>query len=261
MGFEGKVALITGGTSGIGFATARLFCKKGAKVVIVGRTLEKGKEAEKAIVQEGGEALFIQGDVSKAADVGNIVHKIIERYGRIDILFNNAGIQMEGLYKPIEETTEEDWDRMLNINLKSVFLCCKYVVPIMKKQGHGVIVNTGSTLGLVGQAGMVAYCSSKGGVIQLTKALALELAPYNIRVNCVCPGTTAQHIIKDGKEMFILYGKSQDPEKIKARIALHPLGRVAAPEEIANAVLFLASEDASFITGVALLVDGGYTAQ
>jgi len=255
MSLIGKVAIITGGTSGIGQATARLFCREGAKVVAVGRTWSKGEETIQLIRKEGGDALYIQGDVSKAVDVQSMVNRTLEKYGRIDILFNNAGMQL--FYKPLEETSEEEWDEIIRVNLKSVFLCSKYVVPVMKRQGGGVIINTASTLGFVGQAGFVAYCASKGGVIQLTKALALELAPYNIRVNCVCPGTT----VKATDKGFIAYGKLLDPEKVKERVRLHPLGRLATPEDVANAVLFLASDRSSFITGSALVIDGGYTAQ
>lgn len=265
---QGKIALITGGTSGIGLATARLFCKEGAKVAIVGRNVLKGEKSVELIKREGGEAIYIQADVSVSADVKNMVKRTLENYGRIDILFNNAGTQqwkeaelksqqLSNSLKTLEELTEEDWDTIINTNLKSVFLCCKYVVPHMKKQGGGVIINTASTLGFVGMAGCAAYCASKGGVVQLTRALAIELAPYNIRVNCVCPGTT----VAETSEGFVLYGRKISDEAIRARAKSHPLGRLARPEDIAHAVLYLASEESSFVTGTALFVDGGYTAQ
>jgi len=251
----GKVAVITGGTSGIGRATARLFCKEGAKVVVVGRTASKGEETVNIIKKEGGEVFYIRADVSKNDDAQNVIYKTIHKYGRIDILVNCAGIQL--FYRPIEEISEGEWDNMINVNLKSVFLCSKYVVPIMKKQGGGSIINIGSTLGVVGQAGFCAYCASKGGVIQLTKALALELAPNNIRVNCVCPGTIVE-VRSDG---IFAYGRPLDPETVKARVKLHPIGRLGTPEDVANAILFLASDKSSFITGATLFVDGGYTSQ
>lgn len=250
---KGKVAVITGGTSGIGRATAKLFCREGACTVVVGRTPYKGEETINDIKKEGGEVFYFQADVSKNEDVKKMIHGTIERYGKIDILVNCAGIQL--FYRPIEEIDENEWDDIMKINLKGTFLCSKHVVPFMKKQRYGVIINLGSTLGVVGQAGYSAYCASKGGVIQFTKALALELAPYGIRVNCVCPGTTVE--VKP--EGYFAYGRRLDRETVESRIRLHPIGRLGTPEDVANAILFLASDKSSFITGTLLLVDGGYT--
>lgn len=255
MRLKGKVALITGGTSGIGRATARLFCKEGAKVAIVGRTKEKGEETLRQIKAEGGDILYICADVSNPVDVMNMVKKTVDEYGKIDILFNNAGISMN---VPLEDMSLEVWNKIMDVNLKGVFLGTKYTIPIMKKQGKGSIVNTASTFSVVGGGkGTVAYCASKGGVLQFTKSAALELAPYNIRVNCICPGTTMG--MKEGE--VISYGKIIPREYMEARAKLHPLGKVGMYEEVAYAVLFLASEESSFSTGSALFVDGGYTAQ
>lgn len=243
---EGKVAIITGGGSGIGRAISILFANEGAKVVITDLIKEKGEETMKLIKEKGGEAIFIQADVSKASDVQEVISAAMKKYGRIDILCNNAGIPSFG---SVIEMSEEDWDKVINVNLKSVFLCSKYVAPEMLKGGGGTIINIASVLGLIGSQGEAAYCASKGGVISLTRAMALDFAP-NIRVNCVCPGSVLtpmyERIISQKKLMPGSF------EKI-------PLKRGAKPEEIAHAVLYLASEDSSYITGSLLVIDGGWT--
>ncbi len=248
-----KVAVITGGNSGIGKATAILFAKEGAKVVISGRDLEMGREVVDTIKKFGGKAAFIRADVSKEAEVKNLIDFAIRLYGKVDVLFNNAGVELQ---KPVTETTEEELNNVLNVNLKGTFFGCKHAIPHLIKQGGGSVINTASIAGLVGSPGLAAYCASKGGVVLLTKQVALDFAKSGVRVNCVCPGATMTPMI----ERFV--SKSPNPEKTFEDLAkMHPMGRMAKPEEIANAVLFLASDESSFVTGQALAVDGGLTAQ
>ncbi|RLG40077.1 MAG: short-chain dehydrogenase [Thermoproteota archaeon] len=247
---EGKVAIITGAGSGIGRATALLFAEEGAKVVICD-IAESGAEVCKEITERGGEAIFIKVDVSKAKDVAYLIEKTIERYGRLDVLVNNAGIPSSGT---VLDITEAEWDRVLDVNLKGAFLCSKYAIPEMMKGGGGVIVNVASVLGLVGGKGEAAYCASKGGLIALTKALALDFAEYKIRVNCICPGS-----VETPMRQRIMASKA--PEERRAAELKIPIKRVARPEEIARAILFLASDESSYMTGSTLVVDGGWTAQ
>jgi len=253
MKLKNKVALITGAGSGIGRATAILFAKEGAKVVVADIAKEAAEETVKLIKEAGGDAIFALADVTKASDVQKMIETAVNHYGRIDILFNNAGVN---IMAPISETSEELWDKIISINLKGVFLGCKYAAPVMIKQGGGVIINTASTFAFVGALNFSAYCASKGGVAAFTRALALELAPYKIRVNCICPGTIETPLVRQ------IWEKSGKPEEMReSRLKLHPIGRLGKPEDVANAALFLASDDSSFITGTALFVDGGYTAQ
>jgi NAD(P)-dependent dehydrogenase (short-subunit alcohol dehydrogenase family) len=251
-----KVALITGGTSGIGRATGKLFCREGAKVVIAGRTVARGEETVEMIKKEGGEATYVQTDVSKASEVKNLVREALRKYGRIDILFNNAGVHSPRAHARLEEASEEEWERVIDVNLKGVFLCTKYTVPIMKNQGGGVIINTSSTYSFVG-GGDIAYCASKGGVLAFTKAVALELGKYHIRVNSIHPGTT----VGTTPNGYVSFGRPFSRERYETRARQFPIGRLGSYEDIAKAVLFLASDDSSFITGASLLVDGGFTAQ
>jgi NAD(P)-dependent dehydrogenase (short-subunit alcohol dehydrogenase family) len=252
MKLKGKVALITGGTEGMGYATAELFLREGARVVITGRSREKGRRAVRSLRKQG-EAIYIQGDVSRAADAKRMVSKTVSQFGRIDILFNNAGIYVE---KTAENTTEEEWDRVIDINLKGTFLVSKYAIPHMKKQLSGVIVNNSSDAGLIGNRSCPAYCASKGAVTVMTKAMALDYAKYGIRVNCVNPGTIDTPMLLREAEA------SADPAEYLMRTnAESPIGRVGRPEEVARAVLFLASDESSFVTGAALSIDGGMTAQ
>lgn len=247
MRLKNKVAIITGGTSGIGLATAKLFLKEGAKVVIVGRDAKKAKNLNKNLH-------FIEGDVSKEEDVEKIIKDSYKKFGKIDILFNNAGIEFSG---NVCDTKSEDWNKVIDINLKGVFYGCKYAVPFMKKNKNGgTIINTSSVAGLVGFENLSAYCASKGGVTNLTRQVALDFAKDNIRVNCICPGAIDTPMITEYLKK--VPNKKQAKEGLKN---MHPLGRMGKPEEVANAVLFLASEESSFITGQAIAVDGGFTAR
>lgn len=247
--FKNKVAIVTGGSSGIGRATALAFVKKGVKVVIA--DWKENQETMDLIENLGGEAIFVKCDVSKAADVKELVEKTIATYGRLDYAFNNAGI--EGTSAPVQDCTEENWDKTIGVNLKGVWLCMKYEIPEMIKQGKGVIVNTSSVAGLVGFQGLPAYVASKHGIIGLTKTAALECAKLGVRVNAVCPGVIQTSMIDR------LTGNKK--EAIEQFTGLEPVGRLGQPEEIANAVIWLCSDEASFVTGVAMPVDGGFVAQ
>jgi 3-oxoacyl-[acyl-carrier protein] reductase len=244
-----KVSLITGAGSGMGRASALLFSAEGAKVSVADIDKKSGEQTADLIKQKGGEAIFIQADVAKAADVERMITTTVKTYGRLDILFNNAGLPMS--FTPIEEVEEELWDRIMNVNVKSIFLSAKYAVPHMKKQGGGAIVNTASIIGIRARPKMSAYTASKGAAIMLTKQLAIELAPFRIRVNCVNPVATETPMLAQ----FI--GKGDLEEGRKSYIASIPLGRLAQPEDIARAALYLVSDDASIVTGACLDVDGG----
>jgi 3-hydroxybutyrate dehydrogenase len=253
-----KVALITGATSGIGKAAAILFAKEGAKVVVVGRDLKRGEEAVKEIKSNGGEAFFVQADVSRAADAKKTVEEATKKYGKVDVLFNNAGLV---LVKPLIEMDEEEWDRVIDTNLKGAFLLSKYVVPKMIENRGGIIINTASVFGFVAAPNYVAYCASKGGIISLTKAMALELAAFNIRVNCICPGSVSTPMSK--YEVSILSRlRGVNEEQILEEIdKSQPLGGWIKPEQIGQAALFLASNESFPMTGEALIIDGGFTLQ
>ncbi len=251
--FEGKVALITGGSSGIGRATAIAFAKKGAKIVIASRREKESEETVAMIKEIGSEAIFVKTDITKATEVENLVNQTINTYNRLDYAFNNAGT--EGILGPSIEQTEENWNQVINTNLKGVWLSMKYQIPQMLKNGVGAIVNNASTFGLVGFPNVSIYCASKHGVIGLTKAVALEQATAGIRINSVCPGM----IQTDMVDRF--FGESDESEGKVKMLAAHPIGRIGKPEEIANAVVWLCSDAASFITGHSLTIDGGYTIQ
>ena len=251
---NGKVALITGGTRGIGYATTLLFLKEGAKVAIIGRSEKHGKEAIAKLKNAGfKDVVFIQGDVSKSTDAKRMIQTTVKQFGQLDILFNNAGIWIEGT---VETASEADWDSVIDVNLKGTFLCSKYALPYLKKT-KGVIANTASCDGLVAEPECVAYCASKGGVVLLTKAMALDHAKEGIRVNCVCPGAIMTPMLEQGLPQSGPVREKYFKETVEA----HPIGRIGEPEEVAKAVLFLASDDSSFVTGTALSVDGGYVAQ
>jgi len=247
-----KVALITGGTSGIGEATALLFSQEGARVAITGRSLDRGERLAGKIEAAGGQAIFLQSDVRSAEQCRRAVDETLKAFGRLDVLFNNAGV-----YYPHTalDCTEEEWDQQIDVNLKGTFLMSKYVLPRMIEQGGGVIINNSSGWGLVGGDAAVAYCASKGGVVLLTKAMAIDHGRQGIRVNCICPGDVDTPMLPEDARMRGL--KWQD---YLAGAANRPMGRVGTSDEIARAVLFLASGDSSFMTGAALVVDGGGTA-
>ena len=247
--FKNKVALVTGASFGIGRATAILFAHKGAKVVLV--DWQENSETLDFITTFGGEALFIKCDVSQLSEVQKMIQKIISVYGRLDFAFNNAGI--EGTSATIPECTEENWDKTIGVNLKGIWGCMKYEIPEMLKNGSGVIVNCASIAGLVGFPGLPAYVASKHGVIGLTKTAALENAKLGIRINAVCPGAIKTPMIDR------LTGNKKEVEDQYA--AQEPIGRLGDPNEVANAVIWLCSDDASFVTGHAMPVDGGWTAQ
>jgi meso-butanediol dehydrogenase / (S,S)-butanediol dehydrogenase / diacetyl reductase len=254
---DGKVALITGGTSGIGKATALLFADEGAQVVFTGRRTELGKALEAELNRGGVRSLFVEADHTQAEDCARVVDETLMVFHHIDILFNNAGIVTHGT---AESVTEEDWAQTLAINVTAVWRMSRLVVPEMRKQGKGAIVNNGSDWAVVGAKDALPYTMSKGAVAQMTKSMALDYAHENIRVNAVCPGDT---IVERWLEMG--YFKGTDPvtlDEAKAESASYlPMKRYAEPVEIARAVLFLASDDSSFVTGHLLLVDGGNTAR
>lgn len=245
-----KVCLITGGGSGIGRATCELFAREGAKVVVADKSLS----AARAVAAQIGEAaIVIEVDVAQSASVRSMVDATVSRLGRLDVLINNAGYGMPG---SVTDTSEDDWDKLMAVNVNGVFYGCKYAIPVMKKQGGGVIVSTASTVATVGIRNRAAYCASKGAVAALTRAMALDHVADNIRVNCVAPGTIDSPYFED------LFRKSERPQELRRELeerqAMNRLGR---PEEIANAFLFLASDESSFCTGSMLTVDGGMTAQ
>jgi meso-butanediol dehydrogenase / (S,S)-butanediol dehydrogenase / diacetyl reductase len=252
-----KVAIITGATSGIGKSTALLFAEEGADVVLTGRRAELGERVVEQIRQKGQRSLFLQADHRDAGDCSRVVERTLSEFGRVDILFNNAGIVTSGT---AETTTEAVWNETLAINVTALWRMCKLVLPAMKKQGQGVIVNNGSDWSVVAGKDAFPYIASKGAVGMMTKAMALDHARDNIRVNAVCPGDTlVDRWLERG------YFESSDPVQMEQAIRdasdYIPMGRFGRPEEIAKAVLFLASDDSSFMTGHLLLVDGGNTAQ
>lgn len=245
---QGKVAIVTGAGTGIGRAISFLFAREGAKVAVADIDVGAAEATVAEIAETGVSALAIEADVTEAAGVENMMRATVTTYGHLDVLINNAGVGTDG---DVVELPEKEWQRILDVNLKGVFLCCKYAIPAMKKSGGGSIVNIASTAAFVGGSVSCVYPASKAGVVALSKSTALRYAHNNIRVNCVCPG----HV--DTALTYTL----KDPKVKAALIRKYPLGRLGAPEEIANAVLFLASDEASFITGTELIVDGGYTAQ
>jgi 3-oxoacyl-[acyl-carrier protein] reductase len=249
MRLENKVALITGAGSGIGRATAELFAREGAKVAVVDLSAESGEVTVEAIRELAGDATFIRADVSVAADVQNMFQQTVQKYGRLDILFNNAGVPMGAT--PIEEVDDDFFDKVMAVNVRSVHLGVKHAVPVMKRQGGGVILNTASTAGIRPRPGLSAYAASKGAVIALTKALALELASFKIRVVSINPVATDTPMLPE------FFGTADPVEARKRFTASVPLGRLNRPEDIAHAALYLASDEAFMVTGTAFEIDGG----
>lgn len=244
----GKVAIVTGGNSGIGYEIAKTVSRNGARVVISNRRKEEGERAARAIAEMGGEAVGIPADVSKKQSVEEMVKKVVDKFGQIDILVNSAGINIRKYALDFEES---DWDQVVDINLKGTFLTCQAVGRIMVKQSKGKIVNISSALERIGMEMRAAYCASKGGVSQLTKCLAIEWAPYGVNVNAVGPGFTATALLANLTE--------QDPMFLTMVQTRVPLGRLGLPEEVANIVLLLASDAGNYVTGQTFFVDGGWT--
>jgi len=246
---EGKIALITGGSSGIGRAIALLFAQEGAALSIADIDEHGGQDVVQSILENEGKAIFIRCDVTQASDCQRAIKKTLSELGSLDILLNNAGIIQRS---SVVQTKEAEWDRIMAVNVKSVFLLSKYAIPHMSKSGGGVIVNIASGWGLAGGPQAAAYCASKGAVVQLTKAMAIDHGKDNIRVNCICPGDTDTALLRrEAKELGVPI------EKFLKKAADRPLKRVGKPEEIAQAALYLASNASSFVTGISLVVDGG----
>ncbi|MCG8355042.1 MAG: SDR family oxidoreductase [Kiloniellales bacterium] len=250
MRLEDKVCIVTGGASGIGRATCLLFAREGALLVVADKSLAG---AEAVAEEAGPAALAIETDVADSQSVRALIARAVEHFGRLDVLVNNAGYGITG---SVVETDEAAWDRLMAVNLTGVFYGCKHAIPVMQRQGGGVIVNTASTTAIVGIRDRAAYCASKGGVAALTKAMALDHAADGIRVNCIAPGTV------DSPYYQAMLDKSDDPGELRRSLAeRQAMGRCGVPEEIATGMLFLASDDSSFATGSMLTVDGGMTAQ
>lgn len=247
-----KVIIVTGGGSGIGRASSLCFAEEGAKVVIGDIDVKGGEETARMIRSAGGDAIFVRCDVSNIQDAKNMVERTVEEYGRLDCAFNNAGI--EGVNAPVAEYPDEIWDKAIGVNLIGVYHCMKYEIEQMLKNGGGSIVNNSSILGLVGFAQASAYVAAKHGVLGLTKTAAIEYATKGIRVNAVCPGFITTPMLERG-------GIMTNPELMKFVTDLHPMKRMGKPEEIAESVIWLFTEASSFVTGISLLVDGGYLAQ
>ncbi|RMG49485.1 MAG: glucose 1-dehydrogenase [Acidobacteria bacterium] len=253
MRLQGKVAIITGSGSGIGRATALLFAEQGAKVAVVDINRDGGEATVSLIRDQGGEAFFILADVSREEDAERISRETVRRFGGVDILVNNAAIfVIKGL-----EATIEDWQRSLAVNVIGTALCSKYAVEEMKKRGKGAIVNLGSISSVIAQPEFITYSATKAAILQMTRNMAVDLAPFHIRVNCVCPGTILTPALQNPVEQ---QGISLQ-QLLAEEASKHVLGRVGEPREVAYAILFLASDEASFITGTYLMVDGGYTAR
>ena len=248
--FSGKTVLITGGTSGIGLAAARLFLASGARVAILGRNAEKGTFAVRELSSPGQIPAFFCGDVTQVGDCGRIIREVTDLFGRLDVLVNSAG---EYLEKSIDDMSEAEFDRIMAVNLKGTYFMAKAAVPALKVN-QGAIVNVSSDAGLNGNVHCTAYCAAKGAVTLFTKALALELAPHGVRVNCVCPGDIATPLLDRQ------VAASANPQEYRREMeSIYPLGRIGTPEEVAGVILFLASSAASFVTGAAWAVDGGLT--
>ena len=251
MRLENKVAIVTGAASGIGKAIATLFAAEGAAVIVLDRDRKGGEKTTDDLRAAGGRAIFQHADVSKAAEIEAAVNATIREYGKLNILVNDAAVQ---IFAKLIDTSEEAWDQIHDVNLKGVFLGCKYAIPAMIRAGGGSIVNIASILGFVGDPDLAAYCAAKGGVIALTKVAALTYGPQGIRVNCICPGDVSTPMVEQ------YFNIAPDPEKFRQEVfSKYALQRIATPEEIAQTALFLASDASAFITGSSVVVDGGLT--
>ncbi len=250
--FKGKVALITGGTSGIGLETAKQLLAQGAMVALIGSQMKKGQGVLEELRIYGDKVCFIQGDISHVSQCQAVVKETVAKLGRLDIVVNSAGIYME---KSIDEVTEEEFDQMMNSNIKGTYFICKYALPYLRQSGSGSIVNISSDAGINGNCLCTTYCASKGAVTVFTKALALESIHSGIRANCVCPGDVDTPMVE--KQLVNVENKE---EYLRDMASIYPIGRIARPEEIAKVICFLASEDASFVNGAVWTVDGGLTA-
>jgi NAD(P)-dependent dehydrogenase (short-subunit alcohol dehydrogenase family) len=247
-----RVAIVTGAASGIGRASAIAFARQGARVVVADANDPGGEETAATIRAEGHEAFFVHTDVTRETEIASMVREAIARWDRIDILFNNAGVV---LVRAVEEMTEEEWDRVMAINVKGAFLATKHVVPHMRRLGKGAILNTGSIASLAGQVGTPAYSASKGAIALLTKSLALDLGRDHIRVNCICPGITDTPMLRE----HLGHGNKGE-ERIRTRLSRVPLGKILSPEDVARAAVYLVSDESEGITGILHVVDGGLTA-
>ena len=256
MRLESKVALITGGGSGIGRACAEMFAREGARVVVSDISLERAQATTQFVTSHGGEAIAISGDVSVGDDAQNMVSATVEKFGKLDVLVNSAGVSARNAM-PKGSSPEEVWDKVIDVNLKGTYMVSWHAMPEMAKSGGGSIINLSSIMGLVGYpvgmgGGFNPYNPSKGGVLQFTRNLAIDSASKNVRVNCICPGYV---------ETDLTSALTKDAEALSRLETLHPIGRLGQPEEIAYAALYLASDESGFVTGTPLVVDGGYTAQ
>ncbi len=253
---DGKVVIITGGALGIGRACAIEFAREGASVTIADINAEAGQSTLEALANAGTPGYLVVGDVARVSECERVVRETVERFGGVDVLFNNVGIQPLDSYRNVENTTEEMWDRILDVNLKSYFLMSKYAIPEIRRRGGGAIVNTASVQGLQSQRGVPAYAASKGGVLSLTRQMALDYAAENIRVLAICPGTIDTEMVRASA--------AREPDGVQAALdrygKTHPVGRIGTGQDIANVVAFLASDKASFMTGEYVCIDGGYMA-
>jgi len=252
MRLQGKVSIITGAGTGLGKGMALIFAREGSSVVIAEVQQESGQEVAQQIKKEGGKALFLRTDITQASEVERMVEETLKTYGRIDVLINNAGINPSRT--PVHETSEEAWDATLAVNLKGAYLCSKYVLPVMMKQRAGSIINISSIVGAMGCSDRAAYAASKGGIIGLGRSMAVDYAPYGIRVNTLNPGFVETELTR----IYFNKLREQDPQKLERIIGHHPLGRLGKPEDVAYAALFLASDESPWITGLDMGVDGGF---